>query len=54
MLKAALQRRLQVVKMIGQEKNRLEKTFIPTLRQDIQAHLTWLSQRLEQLDRDCQ
>ena len=46
-LKAALQRRLQVVKMIGQEKNRLEKTFIPTLRQDIQAHLTWLSQRLD-------
>jgi transposase len=52
MLKAALQRRLQVVKMIGQEKNRLEKTFIPSVRQDIQAHLTWLSQRLEQLDRD--
>ncbi len=51
-LKAALQRRLQVVKMIGQEKNRLEKTFIPAVRQDIQAHLTWLSQRLEQLDRD--
>ena len=51
-LKAALQRRLQVVKMIGQEKNRLEKTFIPALRQDIQAHLTWLSQRLAQLDRD--
>jgi transposase len=51
-LKAALQRRLQVVKMIGQEKNRLEKTFIPTVRQDIQAHLTWLGQRLEQLDRD--
>jgi transposase len=52
LLKAALQRRLQVVKMIGQEKNRLEKTFITTLKQDIQAHLTWLQQRLEQLDRD--
>jgi transposase len=52
MLKAALQRRVQVVKMIGQEKNRLEKTFIPALRQDIQAHLAWLQQRLEQLDRD--
>jgi transposase len=51
-LKAALQRRVQVVKMIGQEKNRLEKTFIPALRQDIQAHLTWLQQRLEQLDQD--
>jgi transposase len=51
-LKAALQRRLQVVKMIGQEKNRLEKTYLPALRQDIQAHLAWLQQRLEQLDRD--
>jgi transposase len=38
--------------MIGQEKSRLEKTFIPSLRQDILAHLSWLSQRLEQLDRD--
>jgi len=52
LLKAALQRRLQVVKMIGQEKSRLEKTFIPALKQDIQAHLAWLNQRLEQLDRD--
>lgn len=51
-LKAALQRRVQVVKMIVQEKNRLEKTFIPALRQDIQAHLIWLKQRLEQLDQD--
>jgi len=52
LLKAALQRRLQVVKMIGQEKNRLEKTFIPALKQDIEAHLTWLQQRLAQLDQD--
>jgi len=52
LLKAALSRRLQVVKMIGQEKNRLEKTFIPALRQDIEAHLAWLQQRLAQLDRD--
>jgi len=52
LLKAALQRRVQMVKMIGQEKNRLEKTFIPQLRQDIQAHLAWLQQRLAQLDRD--
>ena len=51
-LKAALQRRLQVVKMIGQEKNRLEKTFIPALRQDVEAHLIWLQQRLQQLDKD--
>jgi transposase len=52
LLKAALQRRMQVLKMIGQEKNRLEKTFIPALRLDIQTHLTWLQQRLQQLDQD--
>jgi len=51
-LKAALQRRLQVVKMIGQEKNRLEKSFIPSVRQDIQKHLAWLQKRLKELDRD--
>jgi transposase len=51
-LKATLQRRLQVVKMIGQEENRLEKTFIPALRRDIQDHLTWLRRRLKELDRE--
>jgi len=51
-LKATLQRRQQVVKMIGQEENRLEKTFIPAVRRDIQVHLTWLRRRLEQLNRD--
>jgi len=51
-LKAALQRRQQVVKMIGQEENRLEKTFIPTVRRDIQVHLAWLRQRLTALNRD--
>jgi transposase len=52
MLKAVLHRRLQVVKMIGQEKNRLEKTFIPNLRRDIQDHLAWLQKRLKELDQD--
>jgi transposase len=51
-LKAVLHRRLQMVKMIGQEKNRLEKTFIPSLRRDIQDHLAWLQKRLKELDRD--
>lgn len=50
-LKAARQRRQQVVKMISQEENRLEKTFIPSVRRDIQVHLTWLRRRLEQLER---
>lgn len=51
-LKATLQRRQQVVKMIGQEKNRLEKTYIAAVRQDVEAHLAWLHQRLKELDRD--
>ena len=51
-LKAALQRRQQVVKMIGQEENRLEKTYIPAVRRDIQEHLTWLRRRLDELNRD--
>lgn len=52
LLKAALQRRQQVVKMIRQEENRLEKTFFPAVRQDIQAHLAWLRCRLAELNRD--
>jgi transposase len=51
-LKAALQRRQQVVKMIAQEENRLEKTFIPAIRQDIEVHLAWLRHRLKELNRD--
>jgi hypothetical protein len=42
----------QVVKMIGPEENRLEKTFIPAVRQDIQTHFTWRRQRLKGLNRD--
>lgn len=53
-LKAALQRRAQVVKMMGQEKNRLEKTHVPRVRRDIQEHLAWLARRLHDLDRDLQ
>lgn len=51
-LKAALQRRAQVVKMIGQEENRLEKTHVPSVRRDIQRHLAWLQRRLKELDQD--
>lgn len=51
-LKAAVQRRAQVVKMMGQEQNRLEKTQIPSVRRDIQDHLAWLQRRLDDLDRD--
>jgi hypothetical protein len=29
--------------MIGPEEKRLEKTFIPAVRQDIQAHLVWFA-----------
>ncbi len=53
-LKATLQRRAQVVKMIGQEQNRLEKTQVPSLRRDIQEHLAWLQRRHDDLNRELQ
>jgi len=53
-LKATLQRRAQVVKMIGQEQNRLEKTHLPSLRRDIQDHLAWLQRRHDDLNRELQ
>jgi transposase len=53
-LKATLQRRAQVVKMIGQEQNRLEKTRVPSLRRDIQEHLAWLQRRHDDLNRELQ
>lgn len=53
-LQATVKRRAQVVKMIGQEENRLEKTRLPRLRRDIEEHLAWLRQRLQDLNRDLQ
>lgn len=51
-LRATLQRRAQVVKMIGQEENRLEKTRIPSVHRDIEEHLAWLKDRRDDLDRE--
>jgi transposase len=53
-LKATLQRRAQVVKMIGQEENRLEKTHLPSVRRDIQDHLAWLKRRHDDLNQELQ
>ncbi len=50
LLKAVLQRREQVMKMIVQEENRLEKIHLPRLRRDVQEHLAWWRQRLHDLD----
>lgn len=50
-LRAVLARRRQVVEMITAEKNRLQ-TAPPTVRQDINNHITWLEQSLDKLDSD--
>lgn len=46
---ALLTRRHQIVDMLTVEKNRLH-TVRPTLRVDIEEHLTWLSAKLAKLD----
>jgi transposase len=53
-LKGALQRRAQVVKMIGQEENRLEKTRTSSARRHIKEHLDWLQDSLANLNRELQ
>lgn len=50
-LAALLQRRRQLMEMLVAEKNRLG-TARPTVKADIQAHITWLEQRLQDLDTD--
>jgi transposase len=51
--KAFLQRRRQLVEMLVAEKNRLQQVaHLPRLAQDVQAHITWLEQRLHDSDND--
>ena len=50
-LKALLARRRQLLEMITAEKNRLP-TASRRVRPQVQEHIHWLVQRLEQLDRD--
>jgi transposase len=50
-LTALLTRRRQIIEMLTMEKNRLH-TVRPTMRADIEEHLTWLNKKLEVLDDD--
>jgi transposase len=52
-LAAVLARRRQLVEMLVAERNRL-KTAVAAVRVDVQQHITWLEQRLNDLDRDLQ
>mgnify|MGYP000866690515 CR=1 FL=1 len=47
-----LGRRRQLVEMMVSEQNRLQQAQTKGVRQDIQAHLTWLKKRLKEVDRD--
>lgn len=47
-----LVRRRQLVEMRVSEKNRLQQAQTKGVRQDIQAHLTWLKKRLKEVDGD--
>ena len=51
-LSALLTRRRQLIGMRTAEENRLGRTAVPALRQEIQEHLAWLTERLRGLDDD--
>jgi transposase len=53
-LTALMRRRGQILGMILREKNRLEQTHIDAVRRDIRENLSWLSQRLKQMEKDIQ
>lgn len=50
-LSALLMRRRQLVEMLTAEKNRLS-TANPAVRDDLQGHIRWLEQRLQERDHD--
>jgi transposase len=52
-LTALIQRRRQIVEMLTAEKNRLASAH-PRIKPDLQATITWLEQRLQDLDGDLQ
>jgi transposase len=53
-LQALLARRRQLLEMQTMERNRLGCCAEPTVQADLQAHLAWLAQRLEQADKRLQ
>lgn len=51
-LSALLARRRQLIQMLTAEGNRLRAMPVPSLKREIQEHLTWLAERLKRLDDD--
>jgi transposase len=51
-LDALLDRRRQLVGIRVMEQNRLDTAPGPRVRRDLEAHIKWLDQRLEQIDRE--
>ena len=51
-LKETMARRCQLVEMITAEKNRLRAARKLSIKQDIQAHIKWLQERLDEVDED--
>jgi transposase len=52
-IRALLVRRQQILAMLVAERNRLSRSH-PEVRQRLQAHITWLQQELDNLNRDLQ
>jgi transposase len=53
-LQALLARRRQLLEMLTMEQNRLGSCADAAVRADLQAHVTWLSERLQQVDKELQ
>jgi transposase len=53
-LQALLARRRQLLEMLTMEQNRLGSCADAAVRADLQAHIAWLSARLEQADKELQ
>lgn len=51
-LKELMARRTQIVEMITSEKNRFHAAHKPEIKQDIQIHIAWLENRLDNVDKE--
>jgi transposase len=51
-LAAQVARRRQLVEMLSAELNRLSAARTASVKQDVNAHITWLKERLKTIDRD--
>lgn len=51
-LNALLTRRRQLAGMRASEKTRLSQELTPRVRRDVEAHIRWLSERIDEVDRE--